>query len=42
MSIICEYCKTDFKNNYAIPKLMQHIVKWDRKYKINSQYVFKD
>ena len=27
----------DFKNNYAIPKLMQHIVKWDRKYgKLNS------
>ncbi len=29
----------DFKNNFAIPKLMQHIVKWDRKYKLNSQYV---
>lgn len=22
----------DFKNNYAIPKLMQHILKWERKY----------
>lgn len=29
----------DFKNNYAIPKLIQHIVKWDRKYdRINSSY----
>ena len=28
----------DFKGNYAIPKLMQHIVKWDRKYsKLNKK-----
>jgi hypothetical protein len=30
----------DFKNNFAIPKLMQHIVKWDRKYKLNIKNVY--
>lgn len=28
----------DYKNNYAIPKLMNHIVKWDKKYsKLNNR-----
>ena len=27
----------DYLNNYAIPKLLQHVIKWDRKYQLNTK-----